>query len=335
MKIHLKEKYYKRSKVGREPIRFHVRQPKGAGTDVHGTIWLDPVLRERQNADLRKDLLKHETDEIRDWAKGKKGSHTRAKSQEPALIRNIGGVSGFWREIARRNRREPMERVIPSEFDPKTMKRDKGDSKIVYVSTLAIGESVALPETGHILIGVKDKPSKKKIAEVIRHEKSHLGHRTSILTTMTGGARDYLVIARRELQGYSKERKTSSPTEWNKVLPGRIKQFMGYLTWVTKADQKNIKAQAKQILSPKKGGGNEKAVCQAQADLAQWWLEEEKPPTKCQAVVVKRSIDDITRELSRGAGVAKPQPIKPGVGYTKGDRLSRSHRKGFKKVKYT
>ena len=102
MQLHIKIRYYSQTVVGREPIKFKVRQPKGVGTDVYGEIWLDPVLRKAKVADLRKALMAHEMAEIKAWARGQKGSHTKARSHEPAAIRNIGGVSGFWREIKRR-----------------------------------------------------------------------------------------------------------------------------------------------------------------------------------------------------------------------------------------
>jgi hypothetical protein len=341
MKLHLKRKYYKHTKSGREPIRFHVTQPEGIGTDIYGTIWLDPVLRKRANADLRKALIKHETDEIKAWGRGKSGVHTKAKSKEPKLIREIGGVSGFWREIERRNKEGHIakvalgERAIPTRFDPKTMRRDKDNPKIIYISTMECSESVAIPDTGHILIGTKDKPSKDKIAEVIQHEKSHLGRRNIPMVGIE--SLDRLSIIRNELRGYNQERKTTSAKDWNKVLPSRIKQFMGYLTWVSKANQEKVKAQAKQALAPKMGGGNEQAICQAKADLARWWLEEEKPPTKCQAVIVRRSVKDIERELQRMTkGAHDPEArIKPGVAYTSSGRLSRKHHKGWRRVKYT
>lgn len=217
-------------------------------------------------------------------------------------------------------------------FKPKTMTIDRTDPKIIYDTGRTIAASAAT-STGYIIIGVKGNPTKEQIAETIRHEKSHLGHRASPWTTMTGGPGDHLVMVRRELQAYKKERGMSSPTEWNKILPTRIKSFMPYLSWVTKTDQRRIKVQVKQILAPKKGGGNEQAVCQSQADLAQWWIEEEKPPGKCRAVVVRRSIDEITRDLDRvSKGAYSP---KPGVGYACGGRLSRKHHRGFKKVRFT
>lgn len=212
---------------------------------------------------------------------------------------------------------------------------DENDPTIIYDGSRRLAASVAT-SYGDVIIGVKDNPTKTEIAETIRHEKSHLGHRKSIHTTMLGGPRDYLVMAREELQAYRKERKVDSPMEWNKDLPIRIKSFMAYLTWVTKPDQRKIKAQAKRVLAPKRGGGNAQAVCQAKADLAWWWIEEEKPPIKCQAVIVRRSIKDIERELQRMTkGAHGPEErIKPGVGYTSGGRLSRKHRRGFRKVRF-
>jgi len=216
----------------------------------------------------------------------------------------------------------------------RTIQRDKHDPKIIYDPNRTLAASLAA-SYGEVIIGVKDNPTKGQIAETIRHEKSHLGHHASIHTTMLGGPRDYLVMARHELQAYRKERKLCSAAEWNEVLPIRIKSLMAYLSWVTKVDQRKIKTQAKRILVPKKGGGNEKAICQAQADLARWWLEEEKPPTKCRVVIVSRSIKDIERELQRMTkGAHGPEErIKPGVAYASSGRLSRKHHKGWKKVK--
>ena len=85
-------------------MHFRIRQPKGKGTDIYGEVWIDPVLRKKRHSDLRKAILKHETNEIRDWGKGGKVSHTKARKREPRLTRNIGGVSGFWKEIERRER---------------------------------------------------------------------------------------------------------------------------------------------------------------------------------------------------------------------------------------
>jgi len=94
--------YYKRSLVGRDPVRYSARQPKGKGTTVFATFRLDPIL--RKHRDLREAMLKHELNELRAWGAGSTRGHSLARSKEPALTRNIGGVSGFWREIKRREK---------------------------------------------------------------------------------------------------------------------------------------------------------------------------------------------------------------------------------------
>ena len=103
MDIRVRKRYYKRSKKGRSPASFIARQPRGVGTDVHATIRLDPVL--KKHKDLRKGVLKHETDEIKAWGKGKTSTHRYANRNEPKVTRRLGGVKGFWREIERRNKR--------------------------------------------------------------------------------------------------------------------------------------------------------------------------------------------------------------------------------------
>lgn len=229
-----------------------------------------------------------------------------------------------------------MARTIPKGFDPKTMRRDKDDPGVLYDPRRDIEDSGADPDTGYIVIGTKDHPTKQKMEEVLRHERGHLGHRT-LIPHIGMASIDNLSDARHELWAYGKERRESSPKDWNRVLPLRIKQFMTYIDWVPKKYQAIIKPQTKRILSPKQGGGNEQAVCQARTDLAQWWLEKEKPPSKCKVMVVKRSIDDIRRglnkrELNSVAGVARP--VKAGVAYTSSGRLSRKPRRGWRKVKF-
>jgi len=96
-------KYYKRVRRGEEPIRYTVRQPKGVGTTAFAVVYLDPIL--KRHPDLKRALVNHELSEIRAWAVGKSGSHIGARRREPALTRNIGGVSGFWKEIKRRENR--------------------------------------------------------------------------------------------------------------------------------------------------------------------------------------------------------------------------------------
>lgn len=103
MKVILKKEYYSRSKRGREPIKYHAKQPKGVGTDVFAIVRLDPIL--RKHKDLQKVLLHHERNELQEWGKGSRGSHSKARRKEPRLTRSIGGVSGFWKEIERRERK--------------------------------------------------------------------------------------------------------------------------------------------------------------------------------------------------------------------------------------
>jgi hypothetical protein len=100
MNVKIKKVYYKRSQRGRDPIKFEAVQPNGIGTDVHAKIKIDPIL--RRHKDLRKAMLGHEVYEIKDWGRGCDNAHSHAKHREPKLTKNIGGVSGFWKEIKRR-----------------------------------------------------------------------------------------------------------------------------------------------------------------------------------------------------------------------------------------
>ena len=102
--IAITKRYYPKSLVGREPIRYSAKQPNGIGSTVYAIIYLDPIL--RKHPDLERALMRHEVNEIRAWSTGKPGAHTIAKSKEPKMLRDIGGVSGFWREIARREKRK-------------------------------------------------------------------------------------------------------------------------------------------------------------------------------------------------------------------------------------
>ena len=102
--VGLKRRYYSTSRVGREPIRYSANQPRGVGTTVYATVYLDPIL--RTYPDLERALLRHEINEIRAWAEGQTGAHTIARKKEPKCLTDIGGVSGFWREIARRQKRK-------------------------------------------------------------------------------------------------------------------------------------------------------------------------------------------------------------------------------------
>ena len=102
-KILLKQKYYSKIKKGREPIRYRAKQPKGIGTTIYATIYLDPVLKKYK--DLRKELIGHEVNEIKAWGKGSTKAHTFARRKEPKKTKSIGGVSGFWKEIRRREKK--------------------------------------------------------------------------------------------------------------------------------------------------------------------------------------------------------------------------------------
>ena len=104
MKIHITKTYYKVSRKGREPAKFHAKQPRGLGTDVHAKVMLDPIL--KKHKDLERGIMRHEREEIEHWGHGHIASHHVARSKEPKLTRNIGGVSGFWKEIDRRNKKE-------------------------------------------------------------------------------------------------------------------------------------------------------------------------------------------------------------------------------------
>ena len=100
----IKKRYYPTSRVEREPIRYSAKQPDGTGSTVFATIYLDPIL--RKYPDLERALIQHETNELKAWGKGQSGVHALARSKEPKALQQIGGVSGFWREIARREKRK-------------------------------------------------------------------------------------------------------------------------------------------------------------------------------------------------------------------------------------
>ncbi|KKM50614.1 hypothetical protein LCGC14_1556010 [marine sediment metagenome] len=102
VKLHIRKKYYKHSRKGRMPVSFQAKQPGGTGTDVHATLYMDPVL--KKHKDLRKGLIRHEKEELRAWGSGKSGGHTIALRKEPKLTRDLGGTSGFWKEIEKRKR---------------------------------------------------------------------------------------------------------------------------------------------------------------------------------------------------------------------------------------
>jgi hypothetical protein len=102
-KLHIKKKYYKRVRVGKEPIKYSAVQPKGKGTDVYATIRLDPILRKKKLKSIKNGMVKHEVVEISRWAQGDRYSHRDAERQEPSYLRDkVRNVSGFWREVKRK-----------------------------------------------------------------------------------------------------------------------------------------------------------------------------------------------------------------------------------------
>lgn len=119
MKTTVKIKYYKKSRRGREPIKFSAYQPGGVGTDITVTLKADPILKEYP--ELRAALFRHEIDEITAWGRGERGTHKKARSKEPRAIRNIGGVSGFWKYIDKKEKGKEI-RVSPRRcrITPKT-----------------------------------------------------------------------------------------------------------------------------------------------------------------------------------------------------------------------
>lgn len=97
MKFHIRKVYYKKPRVGKEPCKYVAVQPKGKGTDVYATIKLDPILRKKKLKPIKNGMLKHETVEIKRWAKGDRYSHRDAEKREPPYLRDkIKNVRGFW-----------------------------------------------------------------------------------------------------------------------------------------------------------------------------------------------------------------------------------------------
>ena len=104
VKVIIERSYYARTRPGQEPIRFHARQPGGIGKPVHLEIKEDPVL--RRHKDLQRALEAHEVHEARYWGEGKSNAHSLAKKHEPEMSKRIGGVSGFWKEVKRREKHD-------------------------------------------------------------------------------------------------------------------------------------------------------------------------------------------------------------------------------------
>jgi hypothetical protein len=97
MKISIDESYYARSRRGKSPASFHAVQH---GDTIKAKVKLDPVL--KKHKDLLSGIRKHEREEIKAWGNGHHTPHLHARSKEPNVTRNLGGVKGFWNEIDRR-----------------------------------------------------------------------------------------------------------------------------------------------------------------------------------------------------------------------------------------
>jgi len=97
MKISIEESYYERSRRGKSPASFHAVQH---GDNIKAKVKLDPVL--KKHRDLLRGVRKHEREEITAWGKGHHAPHLHARSKEPRITRELGGIKGFWREIDRR-----------------------------------------------------------------------------------------------------------------------------------------------------------------------------------------------------------------------------------------
>ncbi len=98
MKLHIKKVYYKRPRVGKEPCKYSAVQPKGKGTDVYAVVKLDPILRKKKLKAIKNGMLKHETVEIKRWAKGDRYSHRDAEKKEPEITRKrVRNTNLFWK----------------------------------------------------------------------------------------------------------------------------------------------------------------------------------------------------------------------------------------------
>lgn len=155
--------------------------------------------------------------------------------------------------------------------DDKMMKNFKeiDESKIVYNKKRKLSQSISTGK-GYIIIGIKDKPSKRDIKETIRHEFAHL----QTIGKKPFREMSYYERATSELVAYKYEKQHTTPKEWNEVLPVRIKDFIPYITWETEKEQKKTKLLADKILVPKKRGGNLGAIKKATNKLSRWWLEK-------------------------------------------------------------
>ena len=147
-------------------------------------------------------------------------------------------------------------------FNPRVMTRDKRNPNVIYDASRILSDSVAL-SSGYVIIGVKGKPSKEAIRQTVRHELAHLGQ---------GKPRSKHERSMGELKTYAREKRQCTPEQWNRVLPTRIKDFMPFVSWETKIEQRETRVAANKILSPKAGGGNLDAIKKARQRLAKWWV---------------------------------------------------------------
>lgn len=99
MRVHTKVKYYKHVRVGKAPCKYTAKQPHGIGTDVYAEIRVDPILRKRKLAKVRKAMIGHEMYELKRWGKGDNTVHNQANRREPALTRKLGGTKMFWKYV--------------------------------------------------------------------------------------------------------------------------------------------------------------------------------------------------------------------------------------------
>ena len=154
-----------------------------------------------------------------------------------------------------------------------TMRNRIDESKIVYDKRRKLARSVAT-EKGYLIIGIKDNPSKEDINTTIRHEFAHtrIHGKTRLFREKT-----YHERTSTELAVYKYEKRLTSPSDWNRILPTRIKDFIPYITWESEEEQRETKRLADKILAPKKDGGNLVAIKKASNKLSKEWLVQPSP----------------------------------------------------------
>lgn len=100
---HIKVVYYKRSDRNRSPAIFEVVEPNGLGKSSFAKIRLDPILRNNKYSDLKRDILRHEKNEIDSWERGSFAPHFVSKGREGRLTSGMRTPQDFWAEIDRRS----------------------------------------------------------------------------------------------------------------------------------------------------------------------------------------------------------------------------------------